>query len=77
MGLFDRITSLFDDWSRSLSGPAVHEPIGINPATGLPAVGSAGDIDVAGNPFGADRSEYHDPWQYGSMGGGHDLWRND
>jgi len=31
----------------------------INPANGLPMVGGEGGIDVAGNPYGCDNSDWH------------------
>lgn len=64
MGLFDRLTSLFD-WP---SATHTHE-LAINPATGLPMVAGIGSVDVAGNSFGSGSSPHHnDSWTR------HDCW---
>jgi hypothetical protein len=64
MGLFDRFAQLFGDWHWSESGPDLHEPPAINPATGLLMMDGQGSVDVAGNPFGTDLHRHHrdDDW---------------
>ena len=90
MGLFDRITSFFNEWGPPAGASSTDDPAITNPATGLPMMGTV--IDVAGNPFGATLSDHHrhddghhdthrfdlhdsTSWSSG-MGGGHDPWRD-
>ena len=62
MGLFYRITSLFNDWHTFTAGSAVGDIPTINPATGLLMNGA---VDVVGNPFGIDLpSRHHDSWYH-------------
>ena len=37
----------------------------VNPATGLPMVGDEGGVDVAGNPYGFDNSQWHSSSDHG------------
>jgi hypothetical protein len=61
MGLWNRITSFFNDRHTSTAGSLGDTPT-INPAMGLLMTGG---VDVAGNPFGTDLSGHgHDQWQH-------------
>lgn len=69
MGLFNRFAQIFSDWHSSGSGPELHEPTAVKPATGLPMMGWQGGVDIAGNRFGIDLHRRHD--DYWSR---HDCW---
>jgi hypothetical protein len=64
MGLFDWLSSVFDDADDSFSTTASSnfESVGsnddtvINPASGLPMIDGYGGVDVAGNAYGFDFS---------------------
>jgi hypothetical protein len=43
------------------------EPSTVNPATGLLMVGGIGGLDMAGNPFGCDLHQDHDPFPSSSL----------
>lgn len=70
MGIFERIFDYFGD--RPSDGSAVSHTE-INPATGLPMVGSIGSVDVMGNPYGTDLHRLEDSSSHDT---GHD-WQND
>lgn len=65
MGLFDWLSSIFDD-ANDLPSPMTisafdllggNDEGAINPANGLPMIDGYGGIDVAGNPYGFDFSQ--------------------
>ena len=83
MGWFDRFAQLFNGWQATDSGPDLHEPPAINPATGLPMVSGMGSVDVAGNPFGTDLHRHHrddgsrhDRWDTGSSFDSDTRWHD-
>jgi len=71
MGLFERITTWFEDWTLPARPGIGSDGTDINPATGLPTIAGTGTPDVAGNPYGSIRPhDYESDWQR------HDRWDN-
>ena len=59
MSMFNWISDFFSDLS-SDTGRSDIEASQINPATGLPMVGSGiGGVDAGGNPWGTDLDNHH------------------
>lgn len=56
MAWFDWLAGIFTG-PRTTGAPLPIEPVGINPATGLPMTGGIGG--VSGNPYGRDFSHAH------------------